>query len=129
MSTLTVTNPDLDLAVTLVDQQTLSVTVGQPVISVTVANPGLGLTVAVAEQPIIDVEVSPTQITTNVVGGNWLVTPSTVPGPKGDQGDRGSTFLGGYPSLINLPPIDGVDVKDGDFVLVRDTSTVFQVRP
>jgi hypothetical protein len=54
------------------------------------------------------------------------IAASSLPGPPGP---RGATFLGGYPSLVNLPPIDGVNVKDGDFVLVQDTSTVYQIKP
>jgi hypothetical protein len=53
------------------------------------------------------------------------IAASSLPGPAGP---RGSTFLGAYPSFGNLPQIDGVGVKVGDFALVNDTSTVWQVR-
>jgi hypothetical protein len=49
-------------------------------------------------------------------------------GDKGDTGDRGNLFLGGYPTLINLPAIDGDGVRIGDYALVNDTSTMYQVR-
>jgi hypothetical protein len=58
-----------------------------------------------------------------------VISSAGLKGDKGDTGDRGATFLGGYPSLVNLPPIDGVNVKDGDFALVNDTSTVYQIKP
>jgi hypothetical protein len=49
-------------------------------------------------------------------------------GDKGDTGDRGNLFLGGYPTFANLPEIDGVGVRIGDYALVQNTSTVYQVR-
>jgi hypothetical protein len=56
------------------------------------------------------------------------ISSAGLKGDKGDTGDRGATFLGAYPSFGNLPQIDGVGVKVGDFALVNDTSTVWQVR-
>lgn len=48
-------------------------------------------------------------------------------GAPGATGPRGSIFLGGYPTLANLPVIDNNGVRIGDYALVQDTSTVYQV--
>jgi hypothetical protein len=50
-----------------------------------------------------------------------------VQGPPGPPGPRGSLFLGGYPSFGNLPVPDGVNVKVGDFALVQDESTIYEL--
>jgi hypothetical protein len=49
------------------------------------------------------------------------------PGPPGVEGPRGSMFLGGYPSFSNLPVPDGINVKVGDFALVRDESAIYEL--
>jgi hypothetical protein len=51
-----------------------------------------------------------------------------IQGPQGPPGTRGSLFLGGYPTLANLPVIDGIGVAVGDYALVNDTSTMYQVQ-
>lgn len=56
--------------------------------------------------------------------------PQGVPGesgPQGVPGPRGSLFLGGYPSFANLPVPDGVNIKPGDFALVQDESTIYEL--
>jgi hypothetical protein len=53
------------------------------------------------------------------------IAASSLPGPPGD---RGNLFLGGYPTFGNLPAIDGVGVRIGDYALVQNTSTMWQVR-
>jgi hypothetical protein len=53
------------------------------------------------------------------------IAASSTPGPPGD---RGNLFLGGYPTFGNLPVIDGVGVRIGDYALVQSTSTMYQVR-
>jgi hypothetical protein len=56
------------------------------------------------------------------------ISAAGLKGDKGDTGDRGNLFLGGYPTFGNLPAIDGVGVRIGDYALVQDTSTMWQVR-
>lgn len=51
-----------------------------------------------------------------------------VKGETGSAGPRGSLFLGAYPTFANLPAIDGVGVAIGDYALVQDTSTMYQIR-
>jgi hypothetical protein len=56
------------------------------------------------------------------------ISSAGLKGEKGDTGDRGNLFLGGYPTFSNLPEIDGVGVRVGDYALVQSTSTMYQVR-
>ena len=56
------------------------------------------------------------------------ISSAGLKGDKGDTGDRGNLFLGGYPTFGNLPPIDGVGVRIGDYALVNDVSIIYQVR-
>ncbi len=77
----------------------------------------------------INVTIQPPAELNVSVGATSELDVSVEVGTPGPQGERGATFLGGYPSLSNLPVIDGVNVKDGDFALVKDTSTVYQIKP
>ncbi len=81
------------------------------------ARPALNLTLP--EPTVVNLQFSTPQIT--------IVMPGV--GLQGPPGPRGATFLGGYPSLVNLPIIDEINVRTGDFALVQDTSTVYQIKP
>src|ERR1700744_391337 len=50
-----------------------------------------------------------------------------IQGQVGPPGPRGSLFLGGYPSVANLPVPDGVHVKVGDFALVQNESAIYEL--
>jgi hypothetical protein len=83
--------------------------------------------------PILVTLPAPSPIALSFQPAPQLIAPVAISaagpkGDKGDTGDRGNLFLGGYPTFGNLPVIDGVDVKLGDFALVQDTSTIYQIK-
>jgi hypothetical protein len=79
----------------------------------------LSVAIPARQQPILQL-IQPIAVFQIVVSDN--------PGPPGPPGPRGSMFLGGYPSLANLPVPDGIDILPGDFAFVQDTSTIYEVK-
>lgn len=68
----------------------------------------------------------------------WQAAPPPIqvylPGQpiRGEQGPRGSKFLGAYPTAAALPnvaTIDGEALALGDFAFVQDTGLIVQISP
>jgi len=57
------------------------------------------------------------QLTTSPINVATTLSQSTVPGPRGP---RGAGFIGAYTGQVNLPPIDGTNITDGDFAITSD---------
>ena len=58
---------------------------------------------------------------------SFTLSAPGIQGPPGEPGTRGSLFLGGYPTVANLPVPDGVNVKIGDFALVQNESAIYEL--
>ena len=120
MQAIQVTNTDLNLVVDVAGTA-LWASVGPPPTVEVAASPDVAFNVtipgpvnylvSIAPQPILEVSLS----------------GAGIQGPAGPPGPRGSLFLGGYPSFVNLPVPDGVNVRVGDFALVKDESAIYEL--
>lgn len=46
-------------------------------------------------------------------------------GADGVDGERGSKFLGSVKNVKDLPVIDGIKIKEGDYILVETTGEIW----
>lgn len=71
----------------------------------------------------LEVAIPPAQVVTEVELVPWKVTANLV---ASQIGDRAPVFLGSFPRLSDLPAVDGVNVRIGDFAFVRDIGELVQ---
>ena len=100
-----------DFTVILAPPAPINVSLAGPSQIATQIEPAAPINVEILTAPAFNLELTTTPIYVTALGQGG------IPGPRGP---RGASFLGAYIGQVNLPPIDGTNITDGDFAITSD---------